>query len=180
MDAVVQAVLVWLSKHVAQEQRVITSAPVAFAVCVGLASTVMLFILRWHFKHELSARDGTIRIHEERHKLKDEKMAEFLARTERASPDQLATQIAALRADVESQKRRILTAQQREALIAAFGADAKEHSEPLIFGIWYNKWDGEAEEYARQLASVFSQLGASGALGSTDDASRQCPLRCWN
>jgi hypothetical protein len=97
MDAIVQAILDWLSKHFAQEEQVITSAPAAFIACVGLVGTAMFVVLRWHFKHELSARDSTIQIHEERHKLKDERMAHFLSQVERAAPDALPDQIEELR-----------------------------------------------------------------------------------
>ena len=88
---------------------------------------------------------------------------------EKASPEALRNEIVALRADLEGQKRRILTTPQRDTIMAAFRADAKNHSEPLRFGIFHNMWNAEARDYAVQLAEVFSQLGASGVPGSTVD-----------
>lgn len=74
-------------------------------------------------------------------------------------------QISELKRD---QQRRI-TKQQEDALIAAFHRDTQTHG-ILRFGIVHNMWNSEAAEYARQLASIFSQLGACGVPQSTDDS----------
>jgi hypothetical protein len=70
-----QTILDWLPRHFNQEYAVITAAPVAFGVCVLVAFAGAYFALRLYFQHELSSRDEAIRIHEERHKLKDEQLS---------------------------------------------------------------------------------------------------------
>lgn len=175
MDAVVQAVLVWLSKHFAQEQQVITSAPVAFAVCVGLASTAILFILRWHFKHELSARDGTIKIHEERHKQKDEKIADFLSRATWSSPEQLAAQIEGVKrelAQLKVQAWRTITPEQRQTIDKMVGSFVFANYVPPVrpyISIRVRHDNAEARRYGREFGDVLQRNGIGWGISEGAD-----------
>jgi hypothetical protein len=89
-------------------------------------------------------------------------------KAEQASPEVLRNEIAALKADLESQKHRTLSAKQRSDLEAAI-RDTLKDNEYLGFSSYYNWLDPEAEQYARQFAAVFVPLSVSGVPGPTQD-----------
>jgi hypothetical protein len=98
MDAAfVQAATDWVVAHAGQERYVITHAPTAFVACVTVAAVLIWFVRGWWYKHEISSRDGVIRIHEERHILETERLAQFIGKAERARPEELPQQVAQLR-----------------------------------------------------------------------------------
>ena len=81
MDAIVQTILDFLSAHATQEKAVITSAPAAFSVCVLLVGTLIWLVLRSHYGR-------VIRIHEERHKQKDETLAVLRSKADSVPSDE--------------------------------------------------------------------------------------------
>jgi hypothetical protein len=170
MDAIVQAILDWTSKHYAQETAMIASAPVALLVCAGLLAVVAFFILRWQFQHQISTRDGVISIHEERHRLKDEKIA-MLANKVGASPDAplesiaiaannqidiLQNQIVALKVELEHQRSRHLTPEQRTVLVSRL-----RQADNFVLQYRVRPDDSEAIQYVTQFVVTLSEIGKS-------------------
>ena len=70
MDAIAQWLLDFLSTHIGQEKAVITGAPVALAIFVGSAA-----LLAWFVRGRMDRQ--IIKVHKERHKLKDEQLADL-------------------------------------------------------------------------------------------------------
>jgi hypothetical protein len=134
MDAVIQAIL----DHFNQEYAVITAAPLAFSVCVLVASAVLYFALHLYFRYELSSRDATIGVHEQRLKLKDEQLKNLLS-------NQIVS------ASGGSGQRRI-TREQWEKIEEAHRASPRKWPR-LLIKLPYN--DLEAEDYAKGFARLF-------------------------
>jgi hypothetical protein len=169
MDALVQAVLDWLSHHFNQEYAVITAAPVAFCVCVVLASTLIYFALRGYFWHELSSRDSTIRIHEERHKLKDEKLANFLSKTEDSASPEVKDQIATLRAElnrISGGQQRTITQEQWQIMYEFLRMLPVEERTGIQITVRPDNL--EAGRYGIEFQRLFMSLGLGGGMTSSD------------
>jgi hypothetical protein len=113
MPAPFQALL----DHLGQEWSMISSDPIAFVTCVLIVCAGMFAVMRLYFAHEISSRDAMIRVHEERHKLKDERLQKFLADTEHAGPEKLIQEIQLLKQQVSS-RWQSLSDQERTDFVA--------------------------------------------------------------
>lgn len=155
MDAIVQAIL----DHASREWSVISDAPIAFTICVSLVGFVGLRVLGWYYQHEISQRDGTIRIHDERHKAKDE----FIERLQQSPPrdpndlEERIEKLATLENEIRLLKRQQQRTLNREQLVAISQilrvAANKQERLSIAVKVPYN--DLEAEKYGLDLHSVF-------------------------
>jgi hypothetical protein len=77
------------------EWRVIREAPRSFVVSVMFASVLIFFAVDWHYGGEIGTRDATI-------KLQDERLSDYRTKLNGASPSEAASQIAALKTQLDS------------------------------------------------------------------------------
>lgn len=113
----------------------ITSAPVAFSLLIGLGWIVIWYVLKWRFQHIIATRDGTIQIHEERHKAKDEKLAEVFDKVERGSPKELADAVIALRENLDRRDWNLGALHDKPDIIASIVHPAGPHKPDAPFDI---------------------------------------------
>jgi len=165
-EAITEAAIPWLQKHASQEWAVIAAAPGAFAIAVSLAGMGLYFTLRWHFKHQLDAKnatiaskDGALLIHEERHKLKDEKLAALsgiVHDPQSASADEIRQQLQAIKVELAGRKAREwrrLNAEEKLAL--------KTHLSgltPMTIRVWTTS-NSDSQDLGDDFQEIFSELG---------------------
>jgi len=161
----------WLWDHLSSEYSMIVGAPVIFTASMLAVSAIIYWFVRRRYvvllegkDVQLEGRNVEITIHEQRLKLKDEtieQFKEFLKQADRASPSELRNDIAELKAELERQKPRILTEEQRKTFVDLL--------KPALWAI--PDWRGvqyrvrpdnpEAVDYAAQFIATLYPAGLS-------------------
>jgi len=102
-------------------------------------------VLRSHYRQ-------VIRIHEERHKQKDERLANLISKADSASPEELLVEVRRL----AKQQQRMVTAEQWQAISEFLRTIPYDERRRLSFiNIKFPYQDLEAEKYAEYFARVF-------------------------
>lgn len=171
-----------VAHHFAAMWTVIRGAPDGLTIILALMAVLMWLSFRKYYAHAFSSKQGiidnkdaAIEALRERQQLKDDQIKE-LARQVGKSPQEDPSQILratiakleSLEQRVKSLRQRSLSVRQRDALVNAC-KDAIQTGPAMHFGVCFNSWNREAENYARDFAEVFNQVGMSLGMRPTGD-----------
>ncbi len=147
----------------------VAGAPVIFFGLLLVIGIVMYFAMSWSFGHQISTRDGQLLIHEERHKLKDEKIASFLSRTEGSASPEMKAEIGMLRTElrgIHRNQQRTITREQRRIIYESLRPLSAEEKTDISIAV--HPYDSEAGRYALEFQRLFLSLGLGGGMTNPD------------
>jgi hypothetical protein len=132
--------------YLSKEWNVIAQAPVTFIVGGLLIAAAVYGIARIQVGSEISAL-------KERISLRDDRIADYEAKLQGATPDEAAARMAALEARVISLEPRGLTADQIETIVSEL------RTEPSAVEILRNAASAQSDRLHRQLVDAFRSAG---------------------